>query len=498
MPTVPVSHPRLRGLAAALLCVVLAVFGVLTASPPARAADQGSGFGTWAPLSAYGWHGSMLINGVHTYCILPGLPLPTGGSQDHGIRGDAAGLSPQQLAGINTLVTKYGQTADPVQGAAVGWAVKAIAHRDETLHAWGYRGDSLAEAVHWTFSKLAPEHSAAVGSLAEAYYAEGTSVAVPSGSASLALTTDTADPRRGTVRLEAPAHATLTLTNAVFTDSGATELADAAPATDYPITAKPPADDGMPYSVSAKAHGTAGFAPAVHYFTTPGQQDTAGPAGNVEFSAEATDAAPRPAVFSPGLTTQVAEPEIDGGPFVDDVTLSAVEGAWPRTADGGFVPVRATATVYWTETVVPETEEIPADATPVGELALVSDPAKGPGVYRVTSDWALPGPGVYTAVWRIDADAQDPATVPHLEPGFAWLENFGVATQMVTVVTPPPPPQPEQPPAAQPPAEETRTLAATGPDAFTPRIAGAGGATLLLGMALLAHLMQRRRAAASD
>jgi hypothetical protein len=501
MPTVPVSLPRrLRAPLAALLCAFLMLAGVFLTPAPARATDQGSGFGTWAPLSAHGWHGSMLVNGVHTYCILPGLPLPTGGSTDHGITGSAAGLSPQQLAGINMLVSTYGQTADPVQAAGVGWAVKAIANRDETLHAWGYRGDSLAEAVHWTFSKLAPEHSAAVGALAESYYAEAAAVAVPSGDASLTLTTDAADPRRGTVTLTAGAPGSIILTNAVFADSGAAELAAAAPGTAYAIVTAPPTDDGAPYSVHAKAGGTAGWAPAVRHITTPGQQDTAGPAGRVELAAEAMDAAPRPAVFSPGLSTQVAQPEVERGPFVDDVTLAALKGAWPRTTDGSFVPIRATAKVYRTETVLPESETLPPEAQHVGDLALASDPAKGPGVYRVTSEWELPGPGVYTAVWQIDATAQDAATVPHLEPGFAWQENFGVATQMVTVLAPPPPThpeQPEQPPVAQPPAEETRTLAATGPDAYTARVAGAGAAALILGTALLVHLVQRRRAAAS-
>jgi hypothetical protein len=500
MPTtVPATHPRLRGPAAAALCALLILFGIL-AAPPARAADQGAGFGTWAPLSAYGWHGSMLIGGVHTYCILPGLPLPTGGSSDHGVTGSAAGLSPQQLAGINMLVTTHGQTSDPVEAAGVGWAVKAIANRDTTLHAWGYRGDSLGEAVRWTFSKLAPEHSEAVAQLAEKYYAEGMAVTAPSTEAKLSLTTDPADPRRGTVRLEASGPGTITLTNAVFADTGSAEYADAAPGTDYAITTDPPSDDGKPYSVQAKAKGAAGFAPAVRYFTTPGQQDTAGPAGKVDFSAQTKDAAPRPAVFSPGLTTQVVDPEIEGGPFVDDVTLSAHTGAWPVTAEGTFVTLSATAKVYRTETVVAETEKIPADAEHVGDLALRSDPAKGPGVYRVSSEWELPGPGVYTAVWQIDAKEQDAATRPHLEPGFSWTEKFGVATQLVTVVAPPPPPQPEQPQpeqprAAQPPAEQTRTLAATGPDAFTPRIAGAGAAALILGVAFLAQLRQRRRTA---
>lgn len=501
MPTVPAAPlPRRLMLAlAALLCALLVSVAVGLAAPPARAADRGAGFGTWAPLSAHGWHGSMLVNGVHTYCILPGLPLPTGASTDHGVTGSVAGLSPQQLAGINAIVTKHGQSGDPVRSAAVGWAVKAISNRDTTLHAWGYRGDSLAEAVRWSMARIVPEHSDRIAQLAEAYYTEAASTPAISADATLTLTTDPADARNGTVRLDAPAPGTIALTNATFTANGAAELPDAQPGAEYPIVAAAPSDDGAPFRVHARAHGVAGIAPAIRYVTTPNQQDTAGPGGSLEFVAEAQDATPRPVVFSPGLTTQVAQPQIDGGPFVDDVHLTAVDGVWPRTEDGAFVSIRATAKVYRTEEVPTEAAEVPDDAEPVADLALTTDPVTGPGTYRVTSDADLPGPGVYTAVWTITAESQSEETARHLQPGFAWTEKFGVATQMVTVTAPPPPPQAEQPPRedAPTPPEETRTLAATGADSNTARVGAAGAAALILGAAFLAHMMQRRRRAAS-
>ena len=136
----------------------------------------------------------------------------------------AAGLSPQQLAGINLLVSTYGQTQDPVQAAAVAWAVKAIANREETLHAFGYPGDSLAGAVHWTLSALAPQHDRAVQERAVAYYDEATRAAptATTASGSLAFSTDAADHRNGTVRVDASSAATgtVTLVNAVFAESG--------------------------------------------------------------------------------------------------------------------------------------------------------------------------------------------------------------------------------------------------------------------------------------
>jgi hypothetical protein len=489
MTSVPTPLPRRRRASiGAVVCALLILAGVLFAAPPASAASQGSGFGTWAPLSAHGWHGSMLIDGVHTYCIVPGLPAPTGPSTDHGIRGDAAGLSPQQLAGINHLVTTYGQTNDPVQAASVGWAVKAIADWNTTLHSWGYPGDSLAGAVDWIFSRLAPEHSAAIQQKAEAYYAEGMAVTVPGADAALTLTTDDTDPRRGTVTLEGGVGTTaaLTLRNAVFVQSGTSELSGVTPGSSHEIVATAPDDTGAPFTVHAAATLSAAIAPAVRYYTTEGEQHTAGPGGGVEFSVEAADATPRPVVFSPGISTQVAAPEAAEGPFVDDVTIAPVEGVWPRAANGAFLSLRATAVVYRTD-AAPTGPAIPADAAPVGELELVTDPAQGGGTYRVTSDWPLPGPGYYTAVWEISAAAQEPEVARSLERDYRWAEDFAAPTQIVHVPTPAPAPTPI-------PQETPRSLAATGLwDDAGPRIGAGGIAALLGGLALLAHVAQRRR-----
>jgi hypothetical protein len=476
-------------------CAALAAI-LVGLAPPASAADQGTGFGTWAPVSRTGWHGSVLAAGVHTYCIHPGLPAPTGPSTDHGVRGDARGLSAQQLVSINYLVSTYGQTTDPVQAASVGWAVKAIADRATTLHAWGYPGDSLAEAIHWTMSTVAPEHSAAIQQRAEQYHAEALAIPVPGRDAALSLTTDEADPRRGTLTLTGGAGTTarLELTHAVFADTGEAHLDGAAPGSTHAIVAAAPDDDARPFRVSARATLTAAFAPAVRYITTPDQQDTAGPGGGVEYTVDVEDDSPRPVVFSPGITTQVAAPEADGGPFVDDVTLAPVDGVWPQRADGSFVPVVASATVYRTE-AEPVGPEVPADATAVGELSLESDPAEGGATYRVTSDWELPGPGYYTAVWEITAAAQHPEVAAHLERDYRWSEEFATPSQIVRV-PPPAPPAPEQPEQPEAAPSSPPALAATGVwDDLGPRVGAGGAAALLLGGAMLAHLAQRRRSA---
>ncbi|WP_106816842.1 hypothetical protein [Microbacterium timonense] len=436
IPLRPSPLARRAGfLLAALTAILLAL---QFASPaPARAAERGVGFGTWAPISAYGWHGSMLIDGVHTYCITPGAPAPTGPSSDHGISGSAAGLSPQQLAGINLLVTRYGQTDDPVQAAAVAWAVKAIANREETLHAFGYRGDSLAGAIHWTFSALAPHVDRAVQERAVAYYDEALRVsgAAASATGTVVFTTDAADHRTGTVRVDAtvPATGSLTLVDAVFADTGSPTRDGVTTGTDYAIRTTPSAE-GRPYTVSASGRFSAGVAAAVRHYTTPGGQETAGPAGSVDFDVAGADAAPRVPPFAPSITTTVPARYAAGGAYVDHVTISTERGSWPRAEDGAYLPVRASATVYRTDSEPVPGSAVPADAHAAGILELVTDPATGPEApYAVTSEWSMDAPGFYTAVWTVRAADQTPEVALHLGADYTWTEPFGEPTQVTLV-----------------------------------------------------------------
>lgn len=423
---------------AALAIVAAALTIGIVSTSSANAASPGSGFGEWAPSTRYGWHGSMAIGGIHTYCIFPGLSLPTGESEDRGISGNAAGLDPQRLTAINMLVSTYGQTSDPVQAAGVAWAVKAIANWNEALHTFGYPGDSLPGAIDWVLSHVAPEHSAAIQNLAVGYYNEA--MALPAGrtaaSGSLQFTTQADDPLRGTVTTLADlpeARGTLTLENAVFADTGTASRDDAVVGRTYDIVATVPnGQTSFTVRGSGRFHG--GFLPVVHHFTTPGGQDTAGPGGELEFPVAGEDAVAREATFAPVITTQVASRYVGGGGYVDDVTFASARGTWARAADGGYLPVAATATVYRTDAEPVEAPAVPEGAEPVGTLTLTSEPALGPTVpYRVESDWPLPGPGFYTAVWAIDAAAQPAATAAALESGYRWIEAFGERSQVTMV-----------------------------------------------------------------
>ncbi len=324
--------PSLRRLPA-VLTLVAVLLGVAVA-PAANAADRGTGFGTWAPLSRTGWHGSMRVGDVHTYCIHPGLPVATGTTTDHGITTDVNGLTPQQLISINYLVSTYGQTGDAVQAASVGWAVKAIVDRDTTLHSWGYGGNDLTEAIDYIMRRASPENSSAIQQRTVQYLTEAESVAVPRVGGSLTLSMDADDPTQGavTVDVDPTASGTLRLENAVFADTGSSERTGIRGTVTYPIISPVTAsDDGRPYVARAAGTFTVRSA-AIRYYSTPGQQESAGPAEPTTFTLTAQDASPRPVRFSPRIETAAT---IDSrGRFVDDVLVSAGDGVWPRHSDG--------------------------------------------------------------------------------------------------------------------------------------------------------------------
>jgi hypothetical protein len=265
-------------------------------------------------------------------------------------------------------------------------------------------------------------------------------MALPAGpasaSGSLQFATDPADARKGTVTVladVADAHGTLTLENAVFADSGQPTLEGAAVGATYPITATPP-DGQTTFTVRGTGTFRAGFLPQVHHFATPGGQDTAGPAGRLEFPVAGEDATPRVTTFAPVISTQVASRYVPGGAYVDDVAFQAVRGSWGRTSDGRYVPVRATGTLYRTATEPELAPDVPADAEAVATLEVTTDPVVGPTApYRVETADPLPGPGFYSAVWEVHADGQAPDAVAALEVDYHWREQFGEQSQITMV-----------------------------------------------------------------
>jgi hypothetical protein len=435
-------HRRRVAWTAALVAVALAVGGAVALSPAASAASRGAGFGTWSATSAHGWHGSMLIDGVWTFCISPGLPAPVGDSRDAGVTAAVDGLSAAQLTRINLLVSTYGQTSDPVRAAAVAWAVKAIADWRRTLGEYGYRGDSLAGAVNWTFSSLSPANNAAIQRLAVAYYREAaaTPAGTVAGSGRLVFAIDPRNAYAGTMRVEAPAgtSGTVTLTHGRFADNGTNRMAGIAAGRSYRVIGVPPSADGAPYRISGTGRFGRGYAAAVHLYRTPGQQDTAGPGGSAAIVVAGADAGTRTVAFRPVLTSRTASVSPTGA-LADTLSFGIAAGPdglanpWFRRPDGTRVDVHFTVTAYGPLDHRPrESAQPPADA-PVAETVRV-DTGKAGDTAAVTATFTrLHSGGAYTFVAAYDPVATPAATRALLPGGYRWSHAFGMADETTVV-----------------------------------------------------------------
>lgn len=435
---------------AAVLAAALAAVGAVVGVQSAQAASQGPGFGTW-PSSAIGWEGAFVApDGSLVYCIVPGAANPTGATSSAGYQTWIASDSPfgtayiggDTAAKINTLVSVWGQTWDNVEASAMSFAVKHLANPGALYASGGWNGshDLNGFINHKLVGLVGSGTVAAVQSRTHQFLSsvDGVGAGVANGSGWFELTTDPHNSALGTVTMHGtPATGTTSLTNATFQATGSAGMVGMREGIAYAVRGAAPTGDATPYRIGAYGVFGSGYAPQLHVWETPHQQRTVGPGGSGTFTVSGWDRDERSAAFAPHITTQVEQKYLPGGPFVDHVTFATSLNEWPRVEGGGFATVRATAMVYSTpEQPTSPTDEIPADAVEVGALALASDAAIGPSQsYRVESDWELPGPGHYTAVWTIDGSAQDAATIGYLLGGADHhrQERFGEASQMSMV-----------------------------------------------------------------
>ncbi|MGX1701913.1 hypothetical protein [Microbacterium sp. NPDC055357] len=437
-------------LVATILATAIVATGAVVGVQSASAASQGPGFGTW-PSSQIGWEGAFVApDGSLIYCIVPGAANPTGATSSAGIHSSiisdspfgTATISGDAAAKINTIVTQYGQSWDNVNASAVSFVVKHLANPGATYSSSGWNGThDLNGYINYKLVGLVG--SATVGAIQAraqqllAAVANVTAGAV-NGSGTLVFTTDAANNYAGTVTMVGTsATGTVSLTNGTFVSTGSGSLAGMRQGVAYPVRGVPPTHDGAAYRISGSGTFGSGYAPALHLWTTPGQQAAVGPGGAGTFRVTGSDTVGRTVTFAPHITTQVEQVYAPGGTFVDHVTFGTSLNEWPRLAGGAFATITATARVYKTPTQpTSPTTEIPEDAVDVGGLTVVTDPAIGPSQsYRVESEWELPGPGHYTAVWSIVGADQSAQTIAYLQhgPTYERHELFGEKTQMTMV-----------------------------------------------------------------
>lgn len=274
------STKAVRGAAVWAAGVAVAVVGVLAVAPGAQAAEAGSGLGDFHLGSGY-YKGSFVQDGQMLVCgekgtSVPSAPLVASGMQDaawinsHYTSGwgDEPQLTDDKVAGLNRLYTeRLGESA--VTDAAIEYATHAVMYPGQ----WrDLNGDPHASLNEMVATDLALPEVNAAGDIAavQAYVTEfvdiinTTTAAVPVDGSGVLTFTDGADQFTKTVTVDATAGAvgTVTLTNAVFADTGeATKAVTAGEVLTVRVSAA--ADKSATVEVSGTAEmtvGTAGYA----------------------------------------------------------------------------------------------------------------------------------------------------------------------------------------------------------------------------------------------
>jgi hypothetical protein len=420
----------MRALRIAVAVLVL-LLGTVTASvlaSGASAATTGAGIRGITPYGGY--LGNYLApDGTRVYCIDAARDWPSGPTGAGVLTSSVTTewgdpLPADVLRKFDYALRRYGQTADPVQAAALNAYLYSYTSGYARTH-----GASVEAGRHYI------NGHAAVLDAYSAIWADAESLGGVTPVAE--VTIDLSAALSGTVTVTSSlvdATGTLELEGAVVDDTGAS-TAVVRPGETVPISGRPEVG-AHEYSVSAEVTFTAAATAvgAVTLYTTGSQQRTIRDAGAQPIDVSARDAVgPIALPFAPVLTSLVEAPAIDSGsPARDTLTVAVTDGRpWPEVA-GAPVPVIATGTLYGPFPHAPSEQEAPPADAPVAGTESVTLTGAGEvvtaGAVRPTA------PGWYTWVWRIDATAQSPAAQAVLPPGYAFSDRFGLSSETLEVL----------------------------------------------------------------
>jgi len=441
---------RRRRFGAILLAAALALSAGLTKAlasvlPAQAAAIPGSG-GHWTP--AGGWLGNYVAGGQRVYCI--DVLTDTSGSGGQGQLSDAITegghgtrpVSGDELRMINYAVSEWGQTDDPIVAAAVGAFVYNFTSANWAGEGEHYIRGPHADAIREAYGRVKADSEANFDR------SGGT------GSGTLRLTIDPSNHYLGTLEITglSPADAigTVTLTNAVFADTGLPSREGVRNNSSFAITGVPPAAE--PYRVAATAEFTGNggtvYEPNITVYSEGSMQRTVGPGTSrteqIRFSLEATDETDRSVEFSPVVGTKVSAKYVDlGEEFVDVLTFDTapnpegVNNYWYRDQEGDYAEVTATGTLYGPFLTQPEERELPPANAPIAAsgIEVRTSPSDGPTIdYTVPSGHVADEAGFYTWVWRIAYSEQSPVTQTVLPDQYEFQDRFGRVAE--TSITP--------------------------------------------------------------
>lgn len=329
-------------------------------------------------------------------------------------------LSRQQLAELNYVLDRWGQSSDPNTTAAVALFVWSITSAG-TYNSHGMSGD-----IYYVGRAPASERGTILANL-DMMRQNAAVYAVTDPSLSLSL--DMTDQYAGTLTVAthpAGLTGTATLSDAIFADGSSARTIGAGT---HPFTGTPA--DGVPsYRIGASMNiAAAGYGAALDLYTTPGAQRliaaVAGSSTGLSASAES------PLIeldFQPEITTQVASRYVsEGDAFVDGLTVSVSKGTWIHL-DGSPIEVTATGTLYGPFNEQPAEADTPPAGAPVAGVETVT--LTGAGSYTSPGTIVAPESGFYTWVWSIDKAAHG-ENAKYLTDSFT--DRFGQVTETSVV-----------------------------------------------------------------
>ncbi len=407
----------LRRIARVLLAVLMLAGSVVLGASPAHAASEGVGY--WSGGSFLGAYDTG-VDGRQTYCADLDAPAPYGNTSGPATVTSLDSLSRQQLAELNYVLDRWGQSGDANTTAAVALYVWSVTSPGR-YNSHGMSGDD-----YYVARAPASERGTILANLATMrQQAASNAVTDPS----LSLTLSMSDQYAGTLTVAAhPASLTgpASLTNGVFADGSSTRTLGVGT---HPVTGTPA--DGVPsYRVGASMSvPAAGYGAAVDLYSTPGSQRLlAAVAGSsTALSAQAQS----PVIeldFQPEITTQVASRYVaEGDAFVDGLTVTVTKGTWIHL-DGAPIEVTATGTLYGPFDEQPAEADSPPAGAPVAGVEMVT--LTGAGSYTSPGTIIAPESGFYTWVWAIDKDAHG-AHAKYLTDSFT--DRYGQVAETAVV-----------------------------------------------------------------
>lgn len=439
---------------AALVAVTLFGFSATPPAPAEAAAAVGNG-GYWTPYG--GWLGSYIVNGQRVYCI--DVTVDTiGSSGDQGIYSEIKPVpgtqyvSGDSLKRLNYVVSRWGQTSDTNQAAAVSAYVYSVTSANNNGPHGHYIGSNAPAAVRDLFNKITADANKNFNAVSGNTNTNG----------ELVFSVNSSDNYRGTVKVrtaDTAARGTITLKNGVFTDTKKATRANVKNGDVFNVVGVPP-EGKKDYEISGtaamtRAGGTYYNANIRIYNDAPSLLGNAqrtigvGTKGTTpgNFTIKGKDPGYRSAEFSPIVKTVVSTKFVQRGEkFSDKLTFGLAKNPdgttnqWYKSPTGKKMPITAYGTLYGhSEKPFTESAIAPADM-PIIEsgIKVTTTLADGPDKeYVATTEAVAEVSGYYTWVWEIHAKDQDATTQKLLPKNYSFVDRFGqVAETSITPTVP--------------------------------------------------------------